>query len=68
MPLGRSGKKHVGLLLNVTHQLLAYADYVNPQEDNVDTTNNTETLICASKEIGLEINAEKTKYMSVSRH
>jgi hypothetical protein len=27
-----------------------------------------ETLIDASKEVGLEINAEKTKYMLLSRH
>jgi hypothetical protein len=29
---------------------------------------NTETLIDASKEVGLEINVEKTKYMLISRH
>jgi hypothetical protein len=29
---------------------------------------NTETLIIASKEVGLEINVEKTKYMLLSRH
>jgi hypothetical protein len=28
----------------------------------------TETLIGASKEAGLEVNAEKTKYMLLSRH
>jgi hypothetical protein len=28
----------------------------------------TETLIDASKEVGLEINSEKTKYMLLSRH
>jgi hypothetical protein len=27
-----------------------------------------ETLIDATKEVGLEINAEKTKYMLLSRH
>jgi hypothetical protein len=37
--------------------------------DNTDTIKkNTETLIGASKEIGLEVNAEKTKYMLLSRH
>jgi hypothetical protein len=51
------------------HQLLAYADIVNLLEDNIDTIKKTtETLIDASKEVGLEINAEKTKYMLLSRH
>jgi hypothetical protein len=37
--------------------------------DNIDTVKkNTETLIDASKEVGLEINIEKTKYMLLSRH
>jgi hypothetical protein len=35
--------------------------------DNIDITNkNTQTLIDASKEVGLEVNIEKTKYMLVS--
>jgi hypothetical protein len=29
---------------------------------------NTETLIDASKGVGLEINVEKTRYMLLSRH
>jgi hypothetical protein len=58
----------VGLKLNGTHQLLAYAD-VNLVEDNIgNIKKNTEALIDASKEVGLEINAEKTKYMLLSRH
>jgi hypothetical protein len=49
--------------LNGTHQLLAHAYDVN-----LDTINkNTETLIDASKVVGLEVNVEKTKYMLVSR-
>jgi hypothetical protein len=56
----------VGLKLNGTHQLLAYADDVNLLGDNIDTIEkNTETLIDASKEVGLEINVE---YMWLSRH
>jgi hypothetical protein len=52
----------VGLELNVTLQLLVYADDVNLLVDNIDTTKkNTETLIDASKEVGLEVNAENTK-------
>jgi hypothetical protein len=42
----------VGLKLNGTHQLLAYADDVNLLGDNKDTIKkNTDTLIDASKEV-----------------
>jgi hypothetical protein len=42
---------------------------VNLLGDNIDTVKkNTETLIDASKEVGLEINVEKIKYMFLSRH
>jgi hypothetical protein len=56
----------VGLKLNGTHQLLAYADDVNLLGVTIDTINkNTETLIDASKEVGLEVSVERTKYMFV---
>jgi hypothetical protein len=39
----------MGLKLNETHQLLAYADDVNLLGDNIDIVNkNTQTLIDAS--------------------
>jgi hypothetical protein len=57
-----------GLKLYRTHQLLAYADDVNIVGENIDTINkNTGALLDASKEVGLEVNPEKTKYMLMSR-
>jgi hypothetical protein len=62
-------ENQVGLKLNGTHKLLAYAYDVNLLGDNIDTIKkNTETLIDACMELGLEIYVEKTKYMLVSRH
>jgi hypothetical protein len=42
------------LKLNGTHQLLAYTDIVGE---------NTEALLDASKEVGVELDPEKTKYI-----
>jgi hypothetical protein len=59
----------VGLKLDGTHQLLVYADDVHLQGDNTDTMKkNTENLSEASKEVVLEVNVKKTKYMLLSRH
>jgi hypothetical protein len=60
---------HVGLKLNGTHQILAYADDVNLLGDNIDTVNkNTENVTDSSKEVGLEVNVEKTRYMLEPDH
>jgi len=57
-----------GLKLNGTHQLLVYAHDVNMLGGSVHTIKkNAETLVLASKENGLEINGDKTKYMFMSR-
>jgi hypothetical protein len=56
------------LTLNGTHQLLVYADNVNKLGGSIHTIKqNTETLLFVSKEIRFEVNAEKTKYMVMSR-
>jgi hypothetical protein len=56
------------LKLNGTHQLVAYADDVNILGGNVHTVKkNTEALVAAAKEIGLEVNADNTKYMVMSQ-
>ena len=55
------------LKLNGTHQLLAYADD-NILGGSVHTVKkNAEALVAATKKIGLEVNAHKTKYMTVFR-
>jgi coproporphyrinogen III oxidase-like Fe-S oxidoreductase len=47
---------------------LAYTDYVNIVGENIDNIKkNIEALLDASKEVSLEVNPEKTKYMLMSR-
>jgi len=57
-----------GLKLSGTHHLLVYADDVNILGGSVHTIKeNTKTLVVAGKESGLEVNADKTKYIVMSR-
>jgi hypothetical protein len=57
-----------GFKLNGTHQLSVYADDVNILGGTVRTVKKiTEALVVASKETGLEENADETKYMVTSR-
>ena len=56
-----------GLKLNGTHQLLVYADDVNTLGGSIHTIKKiAEALVVASKETGLEVNADKIKYMVMS--
>jgi hypothetical protein len=62
-------ENQVGLKLNGGHQFLTFADDVNLLGDNIDTTKkDTGTLTDASKEVGVEIIVEKTKYVLLSHH
>ena len=57
-----------GLKVNGTHQLLAYANEVNILGGSIHTLKeNTEALVAATREIGLEVSADKTEYMVMSR-
>ena len=54
--------------LNCTHHLIGYADDVNILGGSIlNIKKNAEALVVASKEVGLEVHAEKTKYMVVSQ-
>jgi hypothetical protein len=52
-----------------THLRFVYADDVNLLGDNMDAIKKrTGILIDCSKEVGIEVNAQKSKYMLLSRH
>ena len=56
-----------GLKLNDIHQLLVYADDINIVGGCIHIIRKkTQAAVIASKEIGLEVNAEKGKYMVMS--
>jgi len=57
----------VGFKLNGTYQLLVYADDNTLGGSTHPIKENAEALVVASKETGLEVNVNKTKYMVMSR-
>ena len=55
--------------LNGTHQLLAYADVFNILGESIyNLKENAEALVPATRETGLGVSADKTKYMVMSRN
>jgi len=56
-----------GFKLNGTYQLLLYAVDNTLGGSTHTMKKNAETLVVASKETGLEVNPDKTKYMVMSR-
>jgi hypothetical protein len=53
-----------GLKFEGTHRLLFYADDVLVVGENIDTVKKvTEALLDGRKEVGLQMNRDKTKYM-----
>ena len=58
-----------GLALNGLNQLFVYADDVDLIGDDIDALqSNSEVLVEACDEIGLQVNVEKTKYIVTSRN
>jgi hypothetical protein len=59
----------VGLKLNGTYQLLVFTDDLYILGDKmISIKEHTDPLIDINKEVGLEVNTEKTKYMLMSHH
>jgi hypothetical protein len=56
----------VGQKLNGTHQFLVSAGYINLLGDSINTTKKKNRS--SGKEVGLELNAEKTRYKFMSHH
>ena len=61
--------EYIGLDMNGTHKVLAYADDVNLIGEDIRTIErNSDVLLNACKDIGLSVNIDKTKYTEMGRH
>jgi hypothetical protein len=67
-PSGRSKKNQEGLELNGEYQLLIYAGIFTVLGENTNAIKNKKVLLEATKEVDVEVNAEKTKYILMSHH
>jgi hypothetical protein len=66
--IGKVQENQVGLKLNDIN-FWQYTDGVNLVADNISTIKkNIKILIDANREVGLEINLDKSKYMLLSHH
>jgi len=64
----RDQVKQDGLILNGTHQLMSYVNDANILAGGIHTLKeNAESLVAATREIGLEVSADKSKYMVMCR-
>jgi hypothetical protein len=50
-------------------KFLAYADYINISDENINTIKREIVIMLeASREVTLEVSIDRTKYMVMSRH
>jgi len=54
--------------LDGTHQLVDYADNVILVKSLITINRNTEAMLEVSREVGLEVNLDKIKYIFMSHH
>jgi hypothetical protein len=58
-----------GMKLNGARKIFAYADDINVVGENIELIKkNTEALLDSSKEVGLKVYQEETKYALISRY